>query len=82
MLENLDNNMISIFICVLKNQGKTVLEYTADDLFKDNGYELIQDIALKLQLDISNENTKSLHSKWLKSTRDVYYNYFNKQLII
>jgi hypothetical protein len=57
-----------------------VYSYTADSLYTDTGYTTITDLASKLGLDISHDHIKHIHSIWLQSTRELYYNYFKREL--
>ena len=52
--------------------------YIAEDLFKSPN--IIIDVTLKLKLNISVQQIENIHSKWLQSTREVYYNYYNREL--
>ena len=64
----------------LKLNSKPVLEYCADKLYGDTGHNIILDIVKRLELDVPSEYVSDLHSIWLRSTRDVYRAYFNKEL--
>ena len=64
----------------LVKKDKTVHCYQAEDLFKDDGAEIIVDMVSKLNLTIPVEYIWALHSKWLTSTKTLYYNTFNKEL--
>jgi hypothetical protein len=66
----------------LQSRGRNVLSYSAEALFRDNGYETINDIAHKINLTIPLEYTQHIHAIWLQSTRDLYYNLHNKLLDI
>ena len=64
----------------LVRQNKSVLTYDADALFLDSGVDIILDVVAKFNLNIPLSYIKTLHSKWLQDTREVYYNYFNREL--
>ena len=55
-------------------------QYVSEDLFRSP--DLISDIAVKLKLNISVQQIENIHSKWLQSTREVYYNYYNRELTL
>jgi len=54
--------------------------YIAEELY--SGPNLLKDIVNQLQLDIPYSYINELHSIWLQSTREIYYNYYKKELII
>jgi len=66
----------------LQTRNRHVLEYTAEALFRDDGYVMIEDIRDKLGLTISSEYLRDIHAIWLQSTRDLYYNLHKKILDI
>ena len=66
----------------LVRQNRTVLAYDADDLFTDKGAGIMLEIADKFNLNIPENYIQTLHSKWLQDTREVYYNYFNRELTL
>jgi len=62
----------------LIDQHQTVYKYDCIDLYKTP--DIIYNIADNLSLSIKKEYINTIHSLWLQSTREVYYNYFNKEL--
>jgi len=66
----------------LVKKDKNVYCYQAEELFKDTGAEIIVDMVSKLNLTIPAEYIQTLHSKWLTSTKTLYYNTFNKELTL
>jgi hypothetical protein len=54
--------------------------YIAEDLFQSPN--IILDIVSKLNLNISAQQITNIHSKWLQTTREVYYNYYNRELTL
>jgi hypothetical protein len=75
---NQTKNIIK-FYNELTASGKQVLQYYAEDLFQS---ETVDDIVAQLGANISKEYTKTLHSQWLQSTMNVYYNYYNREMKI
>jgi hypothetical protein len=57
-------------------------DYVADELYKTTGADALLDITAKLNLTISEEYVRMIHSVWLSSTNAVYTKYFNKELDI
>ena len=66
----------------LQSRNRAVLRYTAEALFRDTGYELVQDIARQLSLTIPQHYIQEIHGIWLTSTKELYYNLHNKPLEI
>jgi hypothetical protein len=64
----------------LKLNSKPVIEYCADKLYGDTGHNILLDIVKRLELDVPTEYVTNLHNIWLRSTRDVYRSYFDKEL--
>lgn len=64
----------------LLNEQRSVQVYHTGDLYSAVGYKVLIQIIGKLKLDIPTEYAKELHSIWLQSTKDVYYNYFQREL--
>ena len=54
--------------------------YDAESLLRSPN--CILDIVAKLNLSISQEHIANIHSKWLQSTREIYYNYYNRELTL
>lgn len=57
-----------------------VLTYTAEDLFKESGINVINDMVSQLNLTINPEYLTEIHSIWLHSSQDLYYNHYNREL--
>lgn len=66
----------------LETRNRRVMRYSAELLFRDNGFELIEDIKTKLGLTIPSNYIRDIHSLWLTSTRELYYTTHNKPLDI
>jgi hypothetical protein len=77
---NAMSNRLSSLVDPLVTNGGKVGIYTADTLYSATGYKTIYDIVTELRLDITLSQVKTLHSIWLQSTKEVYYNYFNREL--
>lgn len=66
----------------LQGRGRDVMIFTAEALFRDTGYQLIESISQHLNLNINPQYIRELHAIWLQSTRELYYNLHNKPLEI
>jgi hypothetical protein len=77
---NAMSNRLSSLVDPLITNGSKVNIYTADTLYTANGYDIINDIVTNLHLEVTLHQIKTLHSIWLQSTKEVYYNYFNREL--
>jgi hypothetical protein len=64
----------------LIRKNRQVLTYSAEDLFQESGIDLINDIVSNVGASIELEYLKEIHSIWLQSSRDLYYNMFNQPL--
>lgn len=60
--------------------NKIVYKHTADDLYTENGWKLVDSILSDLGIDVATDQVKSLHSLWLDGTKQVYSNYFGSYL--
>ena len=56
--------------------------YTTAQLLNDTGYRVLENIIDRLKLNIPVNYVQTLQQIWLQSTREVYYNYFNRNLTI
>jgi hypothetical protein len=66
----------------LKSRDRNLLCYSAESLFRDNGYMVVDEIRQQLNLTIPLNYIQDIHAIWLQSTRDLYYNLHNKLLEI
>jgi hypothetical protein len=57
-----------------------ILEISSEDLLTSDGTQPILDLVKQLDLDITTNTINQIHANWLQSTREVYYNYFNREL--
>lgn len=73
---------LGTLVDTLKSTGQQADIYTADTLYAANGHEMVYDIVSDLHLDVTQSQVKTLHSIWLQSTKEVYYNYFNRELTL
>jgi len=73
--QQLNKNLID-----LSNTIKNKHVYCAEDLLASS--DLVLDVVSKLKLSIPKENIETIHSTWLKSTHEVYYNYYNRELTL
>jgi len=64
----------------LASQGQQVHKYVADELFCNDGDQIVKTIADNLQLGIPAEMISSIHTAWLRGTQQVYSDYYNKEL--
>jgi hypothetical protein len=64
----------------LDAEGQHTMRYNADALYTAAGADIIYDIVMNLSLEVSRKQINALHSIWLQSTKEVYYNYFNREL--
>ena len=60
-------------------QEQQVYKYTADELFCNDGDQIVKTIVENLQLGIPADMISSIHSAWLRGTRQVYSDYYNKE---
>ena len=64
----------------LQDRNRNVYSYTIEHLFRDDGYLIIEDIKNNLDLNVPSEYVQELHSIWLNSTKELYYNLHDKSL--
>lgn len=57
----------------IKHRSNKILSYDAEDLFSNNGSEMVIELTKRLSLNIDPDMIKSLHSIWLSSTRQLYF---------
>jgi hypothetical protein len=75
-------NNISYLAQNLKNLGANVNVFDADDLFKEDGYDLMMNILNTISAPVNIKYVKSLHEIWLNDTKKAYYNYFKEDLTL
>lgn len=73
-------NRLSSFKEYLDMENKWTRLYWADQLYAPNGYGVLFNISNDLGLNIPINYIKTLHHIWLQSTKNIYYNYFNREL--
>jgi hypothetical protein len=64
----------------LLKKNRRVLTYCAEDLFKNSGEEVILDIIAQLDIAVDLKYVTEIYSIWLQSSRDLYYNHYNREL--
>lgn len=62
-------------------QQQQVYKYVADELFCNDGDQIVKTIVDNLQLSIPADMISSIHSAWLQNTQQVYRDYYNKELL-
>ena len=73
------NNILKIKEYLVNDQQKIVTT-DVQKIFNDNGYQEIQYILSKLNLTVNPEIVEKIHKQWLQTTREIYYNQYNKEL--
>jgi len=77
----LHNNLLKLSDWLIQN-NKQIYNISVQDLFTDSGHIAIRTLAASLNLTINQSVIQQIHHLWLQSTREVYYNYFNRDLTI
>jgi len=80
MLNRLMQLRLESLAKTLEAQGRAVYKYTADDLFADSGYNLINQIFIDTGICVTEHHVKSLHQIWLQDTRELYKNFYSREL--
>jgi hypothetical protein len=55
-------------------------ELSGEVLFTDDGVDMIMSIIKSLDLSIDENKVHQIHTQWLQSTREIYYNYYKENL--
>lgn len=79
-LNRLMNIRLGDFATTLQSRGCAVYKYTADDLFTNTGYTLINDVFQDVSVNVPAYYVETLHKKWLEDTRELYKNFHNREL--
>jgi hypothetical protein len=81
LINKLFNLRLLALANILENQHRAVYKYTADELFTDNGHQLIKRVLVDLDIQVADTYTETLHRAWLRDTCKIYQQAYNKELL-
>ena len=64
----------------LLTHQQTVIDISVEEIFGATGAFSIQQLFDKLSVNVPTEMIKEIHSIWLQSTKELYYNTYNREL--